>query len=194
MTVAPRSTAQSAASLPRTILFTLTAASVVACDDGRTYYPIKDCLNSRCEVLAHGKPYKRVADALAPERYAAVPERQEVMITTGTGAGAITFSLVKDYSFDCRVADQRNWQCVGPDEPDSLPAAYFMADGELSHRESSRLGAKDEDLIEYATWCDWQQVSWHNETSDKDDPPGPRQPVLPLLLAGVVYWVTGCWL
>ncbi len=142
--------------------------------------------------MAHGKPYKRVTAALEPERYTAIPERQEVIITSGDGAGAITFSLVKDYSLDCRVADQRNWQCVGTDEPDSLPAAYFMADGELSHRESSRLGETGPDVIEYTAWCDWKQVSWHNDTSNKDDPPNFQRIVLPGLLSFVIYELTGC--
>jgi len=175
----------------RIALIALTAAWLVACDDGRTYYPVKHCGEKRCEVLAHGKPYKRVSAALAAERYTAVPERQEVLITRGTGEDALTFSLVKDYSLDCRVADQRNWQCVGPDEPDFLPEAYFMADGAVSHRESSRLGEKDDGVIMYTHWCDWQQVRWHNDT-EKDDPANLQRYGLPNPLSDIVYWLTGC--
>jgi hypothetical protein len=178
--------------LTRTTLLALTAAWVVACDDGRTYYPVKLCNKQLCDnVNARGKTHKRFAVALGWEQYTAVPEQQDVMLATGLGVT----SLTKDEHLECRVADQRNWQCVGSfDEPDFIPEGYFMRDGELSHSERSRLGDMGDEAIDYTRWCDWQQVSWHTATSDKDDTPASREPVLPLLLAGVVYWVTGCWL
>jgi hypothetical protein len=57
-----------------------------------------------------------------------------------------------------------------------------MQNGELLHREYSRLGEKDDAVIDYTTWCDWKQVSWHNQTSDRDDPPNFQRGVLPGLL------------
>jgi hypothetical protein len=69
-----------------------------------------------------------------------------------------------------------------------------MTGGELSHGLPQQLKSGLNDTIEYTRWCDWQQVSWHTDTSDQDDTTASRNPVLPLLLAGVVYWMTGCWL
>jgi hypothetical protein len=67
-----------------------------------------------------------------------------------------------------------------------------MEDGELSHSKRSRLADLGDEAIQYTSWCHWKQLSWHDWTSDKDDPPGARQPVVPLPLAAAVYWVTGC--
>jgi hypothetical protein len=175
--------------MTRITLLALTAAYLVACDDARTYYPVEVCGPARCEVLAHGKPYKRVVDALPPERYTAIPAQQDVVVTSGI----TTFSLVKDYSLECRVADQRNWQCVGPSDRDTIPEGYFMRDGELLHGKSRAVGENDHDVIVYTRWCDWQQVRWHNDT-EQDDPPGLQRYGLSNPLSDVVYWLTGCLL
>ena len=188
--VARRGLAPLGVTLTRTTVLALTAAWVVACGERGTYYPIKFCFKQLCEgdVNAHGKRYKRFAVALGSERYTAVLERQDVMLTTGLGVS----SLTKDFHFVCRVADQRNWQCAGPWEPDVTTELYSMSDGELSHFERSRVEQLGDEAIQYTSWCNWKQVSWHDATSNKDDPPGPRKTVLPLPLAFVLYWLTGC--
>jgi hypothetical protein len=180
---------RSAVCLTRTTLLALTA--MVACGEGGTYYPIKFCHKRLCEgdINARGKTHTRFVVALKWERYTVVPEQQDVMLTTSLGVT----SLTKDFHLECRVADQRNWECRAPLEDDFAPEAYAMRDGELSHSERSRVGEMDE-AINYTSWCDWKQVSWHDATSDKDDPPGPRETVLPEPFAAVVYWVTGYFL
>src|SRR6516165_2527327 len=144
MVALPRG-ANAGARLTLATLLALGAASLVACDDGRTYYPIKHCETTRCEVFGANGKQQRVLDALPPERFVAVPAQQDVM-STGVG---FTYSLVKDFSFECRVADQRNWHCMGPSEPDFIPEGYFMADGELSHAERRLAGEHNNDYIQY---------------------------------------------
>ena len=117
MVALPRG-ANAGARLTVATLIAVGAVSLVACDEGRTYYPIRFCYEPRCErINVRGETRKRFAVALQPERFAAIPARQDVMLTRGLGGGSTTFSLTQDFQFECRVADRRDWRCTGPAEP-----------------------------------------------------------------------------
>jgi hypothetical protein len=192
MVALPRG-ANAGARLALAMLLALGAVSLVACGEGRTYYPVRFCYEPRCErINVHGETRKRFAVALEPERFAAIPARQDVMLTWGRGGGSTTFSLTQDFQFECRVADQRDWRCTGPAEPGFYAEVYLMGDGEPSHSEKRPFGGGLPSAIHYTSWCDWKQVTWHNDTSNTDDPPGHREHVLPAPLLMIVYWMTGC--
>lgn len=178
----------------------LAAAHLVACDDGRTYYPVKVC-PKLCDGTAFGRsghPYKRVAVALPAEHYKAIPAQQDVMLMTDIG---IT-SLTKDQRLECRVGDQSNWRCEAPlARPGFTPERYQqydMVDGSLSHDEVDLRPGQDlglEESIFYTQWCHWKLVQWHDDTTDKDDKVAsttPPPPPLKVVVLGLVYWVTGC--
>jgi hypothetical protein len=87
---------------------------------------------------------------------------------------------------------ERDWRCTGPAEPGFYAEVYLMGDGEPSHSEKRPFGGGLPSAIHYTSWCDWKQVTWHNDTSNTDDPPGHREHVLPAPLLMIVYWMTGC--
>ena len=158
------------------LLLALLTLWAVACDEGRTYYPVVFC-NKLCEdeINATGHPHKRAALVFPEERYNALPAQQDVI----RSAGDIIESLTRDKHLECHVLNQCNWYCLGNTFATStgIPESYDMTDCELvSNRfivneQGYKAGNVPKQDLEYRSWWRWMMVQWHNDMIDEDDTP-----------------------
>ncbi len=167
------------------VLGVVLALGVLSPNRSVTVYPALSC-SAGCDYIdSAGHTYKARQVMLPTETYTAVPERQDVVVQTGSLVTSFT-----NEGYECAVANARNWRCQR--KSDGFGEAYAMSDGDLSHYDPNSSPSSGTFTF-YTTYCHSWQIALHNSGLNHDEKPS-TDGTAPSTASMALFWLTGCLL